>query len=101
MTRARRWLWTAGAPARAVLLGLIRLYQVTLASSLGGQCRFYPSCSHYAQDAIRIHGATKGAALAAWRIMRCGPFTKGGVDYVPPRKGEHAAYDAVTLGSAR
>jgi len=101
MTRARRWLWTAGAPARAVLLGLIRLYQVTLASSLGGQCRFYPSCSHYAQDAIRIHGATKGAALAAWRILRCGPFTKGGVDYVPPRKGEHAAYDAVTLGGAR
>jgi hypothetical protein len=77
-------------------IALIRLYRATLSSALGGQCRFYPSCSHYAEDVIRIHGATKGIALSAWRIARCGPFTRGGVDHVPPPRRGHRSYDTIT-----
>ena len=53
-----RIAWKAGAPARLALLGLIRLYRVTLSGWLGGQCRFYPTCSHYAEDAIRARRRT-------------------------------------------
>jgi len=81
----RRALWTAGAPIRAILLVAIRLYRATLSGWLGGQCRYHPTCSHYAEDAIRTHGALKGACLAAWRILRCNPFGKGGIDRVPER----------------
>ncbi|MGZ8620587.1 MAG: membrane protein insertion efficiency factor YidD [Actinomycetota bacterium] len=95
MTRARRILWVAGAPFRVVLIGLVRLYRVTLSGWLGGQCRFAPTCSHYAEDAVRLHGALRGSAMAAWRIMRCGPFTDGGVDQVPPPRRAHARYDTV------
>ena len=97
MTHVRRTMWRAGAPARALLIGMILLYRATLSSSLGGQCRFYPSCSHYAEDAIRVHGAAKGSAMAVWRILRCGPFTRGGVDHVPSRRDRHGPYDTVVL----
>jgi putative membrane protein insertion efficiency factor len=93
VTAARRGLWVLGAPVRWLLLGLIRLYQLTLSGWLGGQCRFYPTCSHYAEEAIRVHGAARGALMAAWRIARCGPFTAGGVDHVPPRREDE--YDTV------
>jgi putative membrane protein insertion efficiency factor len=83
MTSARRAAWFVGAPARALLLGLIRLYRMTLSGWLGGQCRFYPTCSHYAEDAIVTHGALKGSVLATWRVLRCNPFGKGGLDPVP------------------
>jgi putative membrane protein insertion efficiency factor len=87
-------MWVAGAPVRQGLIALIHLYRILFSGWLGGQCRFYPSCSHYAEEAIRIHGAAKGSALAVWRILRCGPFTRGGVDHVPPRRRHHE-YDAV------
>ena len=64
---------------------------MTLSGWLGGQCRFYPTCSHYAEDAIRTHGAVKGTAMAVWRSL-AGPFTDGGVDHVPPRRNRHAKY---------
>ena len=70
-------------PARWVLLGGIRVYRATLSGWLGGQCRFYPTCSHYAEDAIRTHGARQGSALATWRVLRCNPYGAGGVDHVP------------------
>lgn len=98
MSSLRRVLWAAGAPVRLALTGLIRLYRATLSSSLGGQCRFYPSCSHYAEDAVRIHGALRGTVMATWRVLRCGPFTKGGVDHVPPPRIERGLYDVVTQG---
>lgn len=82
-----------------LLIGLVRLYRLTLSGLLGGQCRFYPSCSSYALDAIHVHGATRGTLLAAWRIARCGPFTDGGVDPVPPPRARQpasaATYDVV------
>jgi uncharacterized protein len=95
----RRALWTVGAPARLGVIALIHVYRVTLSGWLGGQCRFYPSCSHYAEDAIRVHGVVKGSALAVWRIARCGPFTAGGVDHVPPRRAQQ--YEAVIRSEAR
>jgi len=97
----RRALWILGAPFRLALIALIRLYQLTLSGWLGGQCRYYPSCSRYAQDAIRLHGAAKGTAMAAWRIARCGPFTRGGVDHVPPPKHQHQQYDVVIPKAGR
>jgi len=85
-----------GAPFRLGLVLLIRTYRVALSGYFGGQCRFYPSCSHYAEEAVRSHGAMRGSLLAAWRILRCGPFTAGGVDHVPPpRGGPVPPYDGV------
>jgi uncharacterized protein len=83
MSRARRLLWIAGIPVRTVLLGAIAVYRLTLSGWLGGRCRFYPSCSRYAADAIRVHGAVRGSAMAAWRVLRCNPFGGGGVEHVP------------------
>jgi uncharacterized protein len=68
------------------LLALIKLYQWTISPLLGPVCRYYPSCSHYGYTAIDRHGAVKGTVLTAWRILRCNPWSPGGVDHVPPRK---------------
>lgn len=67
-----------------VLRGAIRLYQLTLAYFFVGACRFEPSCSAYAAEAVARHGAFKGSYLAAHRFCRCGPWTPGGYDPVPP-----------------
>ena len=98
MRRIREVAWALGAPARLLLIGLIRLYRLTLSGWLGGQCRFSPSCSRYAEQAIRTHGAIRGSGLAAWRIARCGPFTRGGVDHVPPSHRPGQEYDLVITG---
>lgn len=66
-----------------IVLGLIRLYQLTLSPFIGRQCRFYPSCSHYAQEAVERHGVFTGGQLAVRRLCRCHPFNDGGVDLVP------------------
>jgi putative membrane protein insertion efficiency factor len=68
-----------------LLIGLVRLYQYTLAWALGGHCRFQPSCSHYAVDCLRMHGAWRGALLSVRRVSRCHPFHPGGYDPPPPR----------------
>jgi putative membrane protein insertion efficiency factor len=88
----RGLLWRAGAPSRWVAIGAIRGYRLVFAGSFGGQCRFYPSCSRYAEDAIRSHGVIRGVALGTWRILRCNPFARGGIEQVPARV---AAHDAV------
>ena len=69
---------------QAIFLGLIHLYRHSLAFLLGGQCRFYPSCSRYGLDAIRVHGAGRGGWLTLKRLSRCHPFHPGGYDPVPP-----------------
>jgi putative membrane protein insertion efficiency factor len=79
----RSTLWALGAPVRFVLLALIGLYRVSVGQLTGGRCRFHPSCSAYAQQAIRELGVARGGALAVWRVLRCGPWTSGGVDYPP------------------
>jgi uncharacterized protein len=72
---------------KRVLIGLflvlIRIYQVCLSPMLGPSCRFYPSCSEYAYQAILRHGPLTGVFLAAKRILRCHPFNPGGLDPVP------------------
>jgi len=66
-----------------VFISLIKAYQYTLSPLLGPACRFYPSCSEYAYQAIVRHGPVKGLLLAVKRILRCHPFHPGGVDPVP------------------
>jgi putative membrane protein insertion efficiency factor len=69
-------------PSR-LLLALIAFYRGVLAPFLGGFCRFVPSCSAYAEQAVREYGAGKGSRLAAQRLLRCHPFHRGGYDPVP------------------
>lgn len=68
---------------RNVLILLIRIYQRLISPLLGPRCRFYPSCSAYAVEAIQKHGALRGCWLAARRLVRCHPLNPGGVDPVP------------------
>lgn len=72
-----------------VLQWLIRAYQLGISPLLGPRCRFYPSCSHYAQEALYIHGLRRGGWLALRRIARCHPWHPGGVDPVPPLHSEN------------
>ena len=68
--------------ARALLFA-VRVYQAFFSALMPSACKFYPSCSHYAAEAVRIHGARRGSWLALRRLSRCHPFTPGGVDLVP------------------
>jgi len=86
-----------GGPARVALVVSIRLYRLTLGGLLGGQCRFYPSCSEYAEMAIRDRGAARGFVLSVWRVLRCSPLSRGGVEY-PGGKGP--LYDGAIHGDA-
>ncbi|MCI5555786.1 membrane protein insertion efficiency factor YidD [bacterium] len=70
--------------ARA-MIGAIRWYQRFISPLLGHNCRFVPTCSQYAIQALQVHGALKGTLLSVWRILRCNPFGKFGFDPVPPR----------------
>lgn len=67
-----------------LLLSLIRLYQLMISPMFAPSCRFHPTCSHYAIEAIRQHGALKGSFLAIKRVLRCHPGNAGGYDPVPP-----------------
>jgi putative membrane protein insertion efficiency factor len=71
---------------RALLMGLIRVYQWTLSPLLGPRCRFYPSCSCYAHAAIERYGVLRGMGLALGRLLRCHPFSPGGYDPLPEER---------------
>ena len=68
---------------KKILIFIIKLYQKYLSPLKSTRCPYYPCCSQYGLEAIQKHGAIKGSALAAWRICRCNPFSKGGYDPVP------------------
>lgn len=68
---------------RAVAAAALAAYQRLISPFLGPACRYYPSCSQYAKEAVLKYGVRRGAALAAWRIVRCNPWNPGGVDFVP------------------
>lgn len=72
--------------ASQVAVGAVRVYQWTVRPLIGPNCRFWPSCSDYAIEAFRMHGAARGGALAARRILRCHPWHEGGYDPVPDCK---------------
>ena len=74
---------------KKLLLALIRFYRKRISPLFPAMCRYYPTCSCYAVEAIETHGALKGTALALWRILRCNPFSAGGYDPVPPKKDGH------------
>ena len=68
-----------------LMVAIIRLYQRILSPLLGPNCRFQPSCSQYAIEALLVHGVFMGSAYAAWRLLRCQPFGTAGYDPVPAR----------------
>ena len=72
---------------RAFLLGLIQVYRVALSPLFRGACRFEPSCSRYAEEAVRVHGPVRGGLLAGRRLLRCQPFGGSGYDAVPAPQG--------------
>lgn len=74
--------------AKTGLLFLIKMYQTYISPLKGPTCRYYPTCSEYARQAVLSHGAFKGFLLALWRILRCNPFSYGGYDPVPLPRGE-------------
>ena len=74
---------------RRLLIFLISCYKICLSPFMGNNCRFYPSCSSYAQEAIDAHGVIKGSYLALLRVARCHPWHKGGEDPVPPCPHQH------------
>lgn len=63
----------------------IRFYQKHISPGLPRRCRYYPSCSSYAITAVEVHGLFKGGLLGTWRLLRCNPWSKGGVDHVPEK----------------
>lgn len=70
---------------RTFLIALIRGYRLILSPWLGNQCRFFPTCSVYAEEAVRVHGGLKGIGMGLKRIARCHPWHPGGFDPVPRR----------------
>lgn len=70
---------------RTILVWLIRAWRFAISPIYGEVCRYYPSCSAYALEAVQVHGAIKGTWLAVRRIGRCHPWAPGGVDHVPPK----------------
>jgi putative membrane protein insertion efficiency factor len=81
---------------RNAVLGFLTAYRAVISPLYGDVCAYYPSCSAYAVGAVQQHGALRGALLSAWRILRCNPWTRGGVDDVHPH--EHFRYDLTSHG---
>lgn len=79
-----------------VFLLPLRAYSRLISPVLPARCKYYPTCSAYAEQAVRTHGIVRGSGLAAWRLARCNPFSRGGVDEVPPprsrRRHSHGAH---------
>jgi uncharacterized protein len=89
--RIRRYAGIAN-PA-GLLLALVRAYRRYISPALAPRCRFYPSCSEYAEEAIGTWGAVRGTALSAVRLLKCGPWHPGGIDFVPIRSPRRPARD--------
>lgn len=82
------------SPFAWILLAPVYVYRKIISPLLPPMCRFYPSCSAYAVEALKVHGALRGGWLAARRLLRCGPWHPGGLDPVPPRRGEAPEADS-------
>lgn len=69
--------------SKNIIIGSVRVYQKYISPGIRSRCRYYPTCSQYMVDAIYTHGTLKGLIMGIARILRCHPFIKGGIDYVP------------------
>lgn len=87
LVRRLRWAWdhSVGWLLKWALLLPIKAYQLVVSPMMPPTCRFHPSCSRYAVEAISTHGAGKGLLLGSWRLLRCNPWNLGGLDPVPAR----------------
>lgn len=68
-----------------ILVSLVKFYRKHISPHFPARCKYYPTCSKYALDALEKHGAFKGALLTMWRLLRCNPFSMGGIDFVPDK----------------
>ncbi|MEJ2579837.1 MAG: membrane protein insertion efficiency factor YidD [Kineosporiaceae bacterium] len=90
--------WVAASPRFAIrvpaylLIGIFRLWQLLASPTYGQTCRFYPTCSSYGVEAVRVHGALRGGWMSVRRIGRCHPWNPGGVDLVPPARGQESGH---------
>jgi uncharacterized protein len=71
---------------REIAVAPLRFYQRAISPGLPRRCKYHPSCSRYAVDAVRRYGILRGTVLAAWRVLRCNPWSHGGVDFVQDQK---------------
>jgi putative membrane protein insertion efficiency factor len=71
---------------RAVILAPIRLYQRVLSPLMPARCKYHPTCSEYAVQAVRTQGVLRGVILAGWRLLRCNPLSDGGIDHVEDQR---------------
>lgn len=83
----------------AVVIAPIKVYRRVVSPLLGARCRYYPSCSAYAIEAVERHGVVRGLGLAGWRLLRCNPFSPGGVDHVPGHEVAPTADPHLTPGA--
>jgi putative membrane protein insertion efficiency factor len=78
---------------RRLFIGVIKLYQILISPLLGPNCRFHPTCSHYAIEAIARHGVLKGGYLSVRRLIKCQPLHEGGLDPVPEKNDKQSHID--------
>jgi uncharacterized protein len=83
-----RTLWTIALLPRNACVVVLRAYRAVISPLYGNVCRYHPSCSRYALEAIQQYGVVAGSAMGAWRIVRCNPWAAGGIDDVPTRRRE-------------
>ena len=83
MSQVGKALQAVASVPRWILVAVIKVYQWTISPLLGPRCKYYPSCSNYGLEAVRRHGAVRGFALGVWRVLRCNPWSHGGIDDVP------------------
>ncbi len=77
------------SPVKALLIALLKAYRFAISPLYGQVCRYHPTCSAYALEAVTVHGSIRGTWLAARRVGRCHPWAAGGYDPVPPKAGHH------------
>ncbi len=98
LSAVRRAVRAAGRLPALAVVGVLRLWQMLVSPVYGQTCRFYPSCTAYAVEAVTVHGLLRGGWLAVRRLGRCHPWNPGGVDLVPARKARGAT-TATAAGS--